>query len=165
MISFSLKSLLNISRDESVLEEKLRSLRVDQGTVTFRVSANLVLFQMVSGPLRALRKVIVNELRFVCKHMGRKSNEIIFMKCVEPRCPHCKDRPIISKNAWSYMLEREFKWANYQTFVITKLFMKLRIWILTPYKHVHNIAPISNMLPYKQVHNFVLKRKMLTFLL
>ena len=69
---------------------------------------------MVSGPLRALRasKVIVNELRFACKHMERKSNEIIFMKCVEPRCPHCIDCPIISKNAWSYILEREFKWAN-----------------------------------------------------
>ena len=114
MISFSLKSLLNISRDESVLEEKLRSLRVVQGTVTFMVPANLVLFQMVSGPLRALRasKVMVNELPFACKHMGRKSNEIIFMKCVEPRCPHYKDRPIISKNAWSYVLEREFKSAN-----------------------------------------------------
>ena len=69
---------------------------------------------MVSGPLRALcaSKVIVNELRFACKHMERKSNEIIFRKCVEPRCPHCIDCPIISKNAWSYMLEREFKWAN-----------------------------------------------------
>ena len=69
---------------------------------------------MVSGPLRALRasKVIVNELRFACNHMERKSNEIIFMKCLEPRCPHCKDRPIISKNAWSYMLEKEFKWDN-----------------------------------------------------
>ena len=69
---------------------------------------------MVSGPLRALRasKVIVNELGFACKDMERKSNEIIFMKWVEPRCPHCIDCPIISKNAWSYMLEREFKWAN-----------------------------------------------------
>lgn len=41
-----------------------------------------------------------------------KDYEIILIKCVQIRCPHCKDRPNISINAWSYILERELKWAN-----------------------------------------------------
>ena len=123
------------------------------------ISTNLVLFQMVSGPLRALHasKVIVKQLQFACKHMDRKSNKIIFMKCVEPWCPQCKDIPIISKNVWSYVLERESKWdkpvesmefpGHYQTFC-----------------EIENLVLISNTLSYKQVHNFVLKRNMLDFL-
>ena len=44
--------------------------------------------------------------------MDRKSNEIIFRKCADPRCLHCSKRPVIAKEAWDYLKERDFKWAN-----------------------------------------------------
>ena len=45
-------------------------------------------------------------------HCDRKSHEVIFKKCVRPRCNHCTSSPVIATNAWSYLKEREFKWAN-----------------------------------------------------
>ena len=126
---------------------------------------------MVSGPLRALRasKVIVNELRFACNHMERKSNEIIFMKCLEPRClPTVKIVQSFLKMPGHTCLKRNSsgitQWKAWNVQVITKLFVKVRIWILMPCKQVHNIVLISNTLSYKQVHTFVLKRNILAFL-
>lgn len=46
------------------------------------------------------------------KHMDRKSNEIIFRKCNDPRCTHCSKRPVISTKAWNFLKERDFKWPN-----------------------------------------------------
>jgi len=46
------------------------------------------------------------------KHVDRKSNEVIFRKCVDPRCSHCSERPIISRKAWDFLKERDFKWSN-----------------------------------------------------
>ena len=61
------------------------------------------------------------------KHVERKSHEIIFKKCVNPRCIHCADKPVISTVAWGYLRERDFKFPNpvpsinhqghYQTFL------------------------------------------------
>jgi len=54
----------------------------------------------------------MQELRFTMKHMERKSNEVIFKKCVDPRCDHCSSRPIISTAAWDFIKERDFVWPN-----------------------------------------------------
>ena len=62
------------------------------------------------------------------KHVERrKSYEIIFKKCVNPRCSHCVDKPVISTVAWGYLREHDFKFPNpvpsinhqghYQTFL------------------------------------------------
>ena len=52
------------------------------------------------------------ELRFMCSHIDRKSNEIIFSKCLNPNCSHCVEKPVISTKAWSYLKDRGFKWPN-----------------------------------------------------
>ena len=54
----------------------------------------------------------MEELRFMFKHLERKSNELIFSKCCNPRCDYCQERPIVAKEAWNYLQERDFKWAN-----------------------------------------------------
>lgn len=43
---------------------------------------------MLKGTLINLRSAIdvANELQFFLKHTIRKSNDINFMKCVEPKC-------------------------------------------------------------------------------
>ena len=46
------------------------------------------------------------------KHVERKSHEIIFKKCVNPRCSHCADNPVILTVAWDYLRERDFKFPN-----------------------------------------------------
>ena len=69
---------------------------------------------MLTGPIRVLRgsQDVTSELRFMMKHIDRKSNEVIFRKFVDPRCDHCSSSPIISTEAWNYLKEREFKWPN-----------------------------------------------------
>ena len=69
---------------------------------------------MMTGPINALRscKDVIKELRFTAKHIERKSHEIIFSKCSNPRCNHCASNPIISKTAWAFLSERNFKWPN-----------------------------------------------------
>ena len=66
--------------------------------------------QILSGPIRTLcaSKNVVAELRFMAKHIDRKSNEVIFQKCSDPRCSHCSTRPILSKMAWEF-LKHEYK--------------------------------------------------------
>ena len=66
----------------------------------------------------------------MAKHLERKSNEIVFKRCANPRCKHCVDKPIVSVKAWNYLKERNFKWSNpvsssthpghYQTFAETE---------------------------------------------
>ena len=62
------------------------------------------------------------------KHVEkRKSYEIIFKKCVNRRCSHCVDKPVISTVAWGNLREHDFKFPNsvpsinhqghYQTFL------------------------------------------------
>ena len=70
--------------------------------------------QILSGPIRTLcaSKNVVAELRFMAKHIDRKSNEVIFQKCSDPRCSHCSTRPILSKMAWEFLKDRDFKWPN-----------------------------------------------------
>lgn len=46
------------------------------------------------------------------KHIDRKSNEIVFMKCSDPLCPHCSKNPVQCRQIWSFLKEREFKWWN-----------------------------------------------------
>ena len=69
---------------------------------------------MVTGAASVIRanKDVVKEMRFVANHIDRKSNEIIFTKCIYPRCKHCFSNPIISKKAWEDIKERNFKWPN-----------------------------------------------------
>ena len=71
-------------------------------------------FQLLSGPITRLKqnKPMMQELRFMIKHMQRKSNEVVIMKCNEPRCLHCSTRPVKSVEAWGYLSERDFKWPN-----------------------------------------------------
>ena len=69
---------------------------------------------MLTSPIRALRscKDVMSELRFMCKHNDRKSNEVVFRKCVDLSCSHCTKHPIISTKAWDYLKGRDFKWPN-----------------------------------------------------
>jgi len=73
-----------------------------------------IMHEIVAGPIRRLRssKDIVKEMRFMVKHIERKTNEILFRKCSDPRSNHCSNSQIISQNAWKYLAEREFKWPN-----------------------------------------------------
>ena len=138
-ISFSLNSLYNISRYESVLKEKLQSSLLQAGS-------QWALFyfrwcQVLWDPL---------ELRFACKHMETKWSswnewnlDVSIVKAAQPfqKMPgHTflkgSSRGLTQWKAWNFL-------------VITKVFVKLRIWILMPYKQVHNIVLISNILPYK----------------
>ena len=54
----------------------------------------------------------MSELRFMRKHIDRKSNEVVFRKCVDPSCSYCTEHSIISTKAWDYLKERDFKWPN-----------------------------------------------------
>ena len=66
-------------------------------------------------------------MHFMMKHIDRKSHEVIFRKCANPRCNHCVSNPVVSVKAWKYLKDREFKWPNpvdsveyprhYQTFL------------------------------------------------
>ena len=46
------------------------------------------------------------------KHLERKSNEVIFRKCPDPRCSYCVENPPKQSPAWNYLAERDFKWPN-----------------------------------------------------
>ena len=46
------------------------------------------------------------------KHVERKSYEIIFKKCFNPRCNHCADKLVISTVALGYLREHDFKFSN-----------------------------------------------------
>ena len=61
---------------------------------------------------RRKSKKLMEELRFMLKHADRKSNELIFMKCVNPRCKHCSENPIIATTAWEDLKKNDFKWYN-----------------------------------------------------
>ena len=54
----------------------------------------------------------MSQLRFMCKHIDRKTNEVVFRKCVDLSCLHCTEHPNISTKAWDYLKERHFKWPN-----------------------------------------------------
>ena len=54
----------------------------------------------------------MEELRFMLEHADRKSNELIFMKYVNPRCKHCSENPIIATIAWEDLKKNDFKWYN-----------------------------------------------------
>ena len=54
----------------------------------------------------------MSKLRFMCKHINQKSNEVVFRKCLGPSCSHCTEHLIISTKAWDYLKERDFKWPN-----------------------------------------------------
>ena len=70
--------------------------------------------QTLTGPIRQLRasKQVVSDLRFMVKHIDRKSNEIIFMKCKDPACTHCSARPVQALKLWQFLKDRDFKWFN-----------------------------------------------------
>ena len=70
--------------------------------------------QLLSGPLRNLRSAtdVVKELRFFLKHIDRKSNEIIFMKCIDRKYEFCKQHPIKCTDTRNYLKERSFIWFN-----------------------------------------------------
>ena len=74
----------------------------------------LQVHKLLTGALSSLRDSadLLRELRMLFKHIHRKWNELIFSKCVDPRCFHCSERPIMSKETWEFLKEREFKWAN-----------------------------------------------------
>ncbi len=68
----------------------------------------------MSGPVGKLRsnKEIVSEMRFMAKHIDRKSNEIIFAKCMDPACAYCTNNPVRALKMWEYLRHRQMKWAN-----------------------------------------------------
>ena len=61
------------------------------------------------------------------KQVERKSHEMIFKKCVNPRCSHRADKMVILSVAWDYLRVCDFKFPNpvpsinhkghYQTFL------------------------------------------------
>ena len=72
-------------------------------------------YMVLSGPYTALKanKQVMAELRSMLAHIDRKSHEIVFCKCTNPRCDHCTGNPPnASSKVWQYMKEREFKWPN-----------------------------------------------------
>ena len=48
---------------------------------------------LLTGPYSKLRDSakLMEELKMLFKHIDRKSNEVIFCKCTNPRCPHCTE--------------------------------------------------------------------------
>ena len=74
----------------------------------------MFILQLLTGPLRNLRSAtdVVKELRFFLKHIDRKSNEIIFMKCIDRKCEFCIQHPIKCTDTWNYLKERSFFWSN-----------------------------------------------------
>ena len=68
----------------------------------------------MSGPTGKLRlnKEIVSEMRFMVQHIDRKSNEIIFAKCMDPACQYCTKHPVRAKKMWEYLRQQKMKWAN-----------------------------------------------------
>ena len=70
--------------------------------------------QLLSGGLNALRNHdgLMKELRAMFAHMERKSNELIFRKCVDPRCKYCPTQPVKCIKLCNYLEERDFKWSN-----------------------------------------------------
>ena len=69
---------------------------------------------LLTGPITNLRMStdLLEELRLLFKHIDRKSNEVIFCKCVDPRCSHCTKHPIMSTQTWQFLSERGFNWFN-----------------------------------------------------
>ena len=60
--------------------------------------------KIVTGSKNTLRSSLVaTELRFMLKHIERKSHEITFRKCFLASCDHSSSNPIVSVNAWEYM--------------------------------------------------------------
>ena len=74
----------------------------------------IAILQVLTGPIRVLRscKDVMSKLRFMCKHIDQKSNEVVFRKCVDPPCSHCTEHLIISTKSWDYLKKRDFKWPN-----------------------------------------------------
>ena len=70
--------------------------------------------KLLTGPIAHARnnKEITKELRFLTKHVDRKSNELIFMKCYDPRCAFCVQHPVKAVQVWNFLRERDFKWFN-----------------------------------------------------
>ena len=70
--------------------------------------------KILTGPMTTLRnsKELLGKMRFAFKHVDRKSNELIYLKCVDPRCEYCTSNPNKAVDAWKYLKEREFKWPN-----------------------------------------------------
>ena len=57
--------------------------------------------KIVTGSQNTLRSSpVATVLRFMFKHIERKSHEIIFRKCGLTSCDHCRSNPIVSVNAW-----------------------------------------------------------------
>lgn len=54
----------------------------------------------------------MQEMRFMFSHMERKSNELIFRKCPEPRCNYCPENPVKALQLWNYLRDQDFKWPN-----------------------------------------------------
>ena len=68
----------------------------------------------MTGPIRNLRASVnvLKELHFMAKHIDRKSNEVIIMKCYDPACNHCVRNPPKSSPAWKFLKERNFIFFN-----------------------------------------------------
>ena len=73
-----------------------------------------VVHKLVTGGITALKNNadLMEEMRFLFAHMERKTCELIFRKCVEPRCIYCLKHAVRALNTWQYIKERDFKWAN-----------------------------------------------------
>lgn len=76
-----------------------------------------VVHKILSGSGTMLRqsKDLMREMRFMLAHMERKSHELIFRKCIDPKCDYCSTHPIVARNAWTSLKEDGFRWPNPQT--------------------------------------------------
>ena len=49
---------------------------------------------------------LLEELRFMLKHIDRKKNEVVLKKCVDPVCGHCSGTPVVARKIFSFLNER-----------------------------------------------------------
>ena len=68
----------------------------------------------MTGPIRNLRASvnILKELHFMAKHIDRKSNELIIMKCYNPTCVYFAKNPPKPSLALDFLKDRSFIWLN-----------------------------------------------------
>ena len=49
------------------------------------------------------------EMEAMHTHVKRYRNEVIFLKCPEPGCPHCSEHPVRAKKLFKFLRERDMK--------------------------------------------------------
>ena len=67
--------------------------------------------EFIRAPIRDLEssqsQKFSKELRFMIKHMDRRHNELIFIKCEDHDCNHCQQSPVQAKRAFQFLKEQQ----------------------------------------------------------